>query len=130
MEKKVYQTLASSFVAWQNCVKSGNKEWEDKHEETINKLIDDLPHGSGIDGTTSFNFEESREDKLVINSSYHSMNDTGYYDGWTDIKLVITPSLAFEFNLKVIGSFPKRYSDTKDYIHETFSDALSEELNV
>jgi hypothetical protein len=128
MEKKVYQVLAYSFVAWQNCVKSGNKEWEDKHEETIKGIIDSLPHGSGIDGTTSFDFDESREEKLVINSSYHSMNDDGYYDGWTDIKLVITPSLAFGFNLKVTGSFPRRYSDTKDYLHETFSYALSEEV--
>lgn len=125
---KVYQKMARLVVARGNCIKTNNNEWLKKHEATLEKLVDDLPHGSGIDGKTEFDFEASNENKLVIKSSYHHMNDGGYYDGWTEFKVIVTPDLAFGFGLKVQGAFPRKYADTRDYLIETFNYALEAEV--
>lgn len=130
MEKRVYQQLAQAVGAWRNCVKSGNEVWRERWQERIDQLIGNLPHGSGVDGETSFDYDTSKEDKLVIRSSFHFMNDNGMYDGWADFSLVITPSLQFGMSLHVGGAFPKRHQDVKDYLHETFSYALNEECKA
>lgn len=127
-EVKLITELAQRVSASKNCAQIGNNTWEVKHDNAIEQLIEILPHGSGIDGTTELSFDESKEDKIVITSSFHHMNDVGMYDGWTDFKLVIRPSLIHGFTLKVIGSFPRKYSDTRDYLAEIFSHALDQKL--
>jgi len=50
----------------------------------------------------------------------------GYHDGWTDHQLIVTPSLQFGFHIRITG---KDRNQTKDYLHETFQYALSEEVD-
>jgi hypothetical protein len=129
MEKRVYQKLASTFMAYQNCIVSGNQEWKDKHEKTINDIMEhNLPNGSGFDIGISFDFENSKDNKLIMLSSYHLMNDNGMYDGWIDFKIIVKPSLAFGFTLDIIGPFSRLRSchySLKDYIAETIDYCLN-----
>lgn len=129
---KTYKAIAQTFIAWKNCIKSGNTEWEQRHEEKIKTLVKDLfPSGSGFDAGTEFDFKESRSDKLVFTSAFHLLNSNGYYDGWIPFKVIVRGSLASDFYITVRGQFSKlksEYSGHKDYIAETFQNCLDMEL--
>ena len=85
--------------------------------------MDDLPSGSGWDCGTKLDYEKSNPDKLVFYGSYHHMNENGMYDGWTEHTIIVTPSLAFGFDVKITG---RDRNDIKDYLGEMFQHALSE----
>jgi hypothetical protein len=132
MEKKVYQKIASTFNAYQNCIVSGNQEWKDRHEKTINDIMENnLPNGYGFDIGISFDFENSKDNKLIMLSSYHLMNDNGMYDGWIDFKIIVKPSLAFGFTIDIIGPFSRLRSchyGLKDYIAEIIDHCLNKTI--
>jgi hypothetical protein len=116
---KHYQEISSKLQAMENCQKSGNGEWLEKHEQAILDIVkNEMPSGSGFDNGTDLDFDHSTPEKLVFVTSFHHMNDGGYYDGWTDHTVIVTPSLQFGFNLKVTGI---NRNDIKSYIHEMFS---------
>jgi len=129
MERKLYQELASTIDARTRCGNRENTEWFDRHTDRIQELLDMLPHGSGLDGEWSIDYDLSHLNKLVINMSYHAMNDAGYYDGWIDFTLIVLPSLTNEINLHIRGKFGK-YSDIKDYLYEITNYALTQVVNV
>jgi len=118
--------MAKAIEAKKNCIKSGNEKWFDIWEDKIKTIIDSLPHGSGIDSDITL-MDASTGEKIVIESSYHCMNDGGYYDGWINFRLTITGSLMFGFNLNITGNFGK-HQDVKDYLHEIFSYDLALEV--
>ena len=112
-KKPLYKAIANTLQAYQKCIESDNKEWQDKHESRLEFLTYNyMPSGSGIDAGITLDMESSKEDKLIFNLSYHHMNDHGYYDGWTDHKLIVTPSLTSDFNLRITG---KNRNDVKDF---------------
>jgi hypothetical protein len=120
---KIYQQIASRLLAMENCRKTGNTEWLEKHEQTINKLVEDhMPSGSGFDNGTHLNYKDSTPNTLVFNTSYHHM-DEGCYDGWTEHTVTVKPSLAFGFDLRISG---RDRNGIKDYIHDAFHTALCE----
>ena len=128
MEQKVYKQIASVFMAYSHCVHSGNNEWIEKHEKRLNDIMENyMPSGSGFDVGICFDFEKSKDNRLVLQSSYHLMNEHGGYDGWIDFEIIIKPSLAFVFTIDVKGPFSRlksRYTMLKDYIIETIEIAL------
>lgn len=125
MQKRpIYRELASTIDARLNCIKSNNTEWKERHEEKINRIIDDLPHGSGIDGTTRLDFERSTGERIVITSEYHAMTETGMYDRWIDFRITLTASLRFGMDMVIAGNFGK-YQDVKEYLYDVFGEALS-----
>ena len=129
MNKLVYQELASSFIAMENCIKAKNDTWQDKHKNKIDYIINNIfPHGSGIDGKTEIMLEKCNENRLVFNSEYHCMDQNGYYDGWINFTIKITADLVFGYTLVITGSFGK-YSHIKDYLHDAFHYALSQEFD-
>jgi hypothetical protein len=120
MSKEFYSRIANLFVAHENCVKSGNKEYEDRHANNLEDLVKNyLPRGSGFDAGTKFIWEESNRNKLVFATSFNHMNEGGYYDGWTDHKVIVTPDLLFGYNIKITG---RNRNDIKEYIHSRFHD--------
>jgi hypothetical protein len=123
--KKVYQALASAIGARLNCIASGNKEWESNHEDTILAIVNDGPSGAGIDCGTKIDLSRSTSEKLVLSCEYHHMNDAGYYDGWTEHKIVITPSLQFGIAIKIGG---RDRNDIKEYLYEVYDCWLNEEM--
>lgn len=127
MKRKLYQELASLVVARLNCIKANNTEWHDKHEESIELLVKEhMPSGSGFNSGTSINLEECTPTRLVFETGFHHMNDGGMYDGWTEHKVIITPSFD-NFDMRVTG---RNRNDIKNYIAETFSYALTQGVST
>lgn len=122
---KVYEQIAQTAMAIQNCEKSNNTEWYAKHSERLRSIeSNDLPHGSGFDNGCTI--DESNDARIVISCPYHCMNDGGYYDGWIDYKAIVKPSLAFGFDLRIVG---RDYKGTglKDYVSESIRECLDSE---
>jgi hypothetical protein len=119
MERKLYQHIAVRLEAMQSC----SDEWKDKHTDSIESLVlGYMPSGSGIDAGTKLSFEDSTPNKLVFVFSYHHMDSNGYYDGWTDYKLIVTPSLSFGMDMRITG---RDRNDVKEYLYQTFEYALN-----
>lgn len=109
--------LANKYQAWMNCIKSGNKEWESKHEDRVNEMLGALPHGSGIDAGVKFDWHDSRVDKLVFTLGFHHMDEHGGYDGWTEHSVVVTPDFVSGFKIRITG---RDRNMIKDYLHDLF----------
>lgn len=107
--------------AYQSCKKSGNTFYEVIYEDRLNAIIDLLPHGSGIDSGMKFLWDESNGQKLVFSCDFHHMDENGYYDGWSEHKVIITPSFPFGFDIRVTG---RDRNGIKEYlaslIHDSF----------
>ena len=125
--RKLYQEIASTVDARLTCIARNNTEWIDNHTDRINDLITLLPHGSGIDGETTINMEASTGEKLLINFSFHHMDEMGGYDGWTDHTLIVTPSLQHDITLRITGT---NRNNIKEYLYEIFYQALIEVVEV
>lgn len=124
MEAKLYQHIARKLEAMESCT----DEWKDKHAHSIESMtLGYMPSGSGIDTGTKFSFENSKPNKLVFEFSYHHMNENGYYDGWTEHKLIVTPNLWSGFDMRITG--PNR-NDVKEYFYQVFEYALNLEVDA
>ena len=102
--------------------------WFDKHSQALEYIERNLlPSGSGIDSGTTIDLDASHADKLVLKTSYHHMNDGGYYDGWTEHTAIVTGSLTSDFDLRITG--PNR-NEIKDYLHDVYWTALDADCTV
>lgn len=115
-----------SLIA-KNCewLKTVNENYLDLCESRINKLESLLPSGSGIDCGCKIDREKSGLKKVIINLSFHHMNNGGYYDGWTEHKIVITPNLSEYPDIKITG---RNRDEIKGYLYDIFSDCLLTEV--
>lgn len=124
MKQPLFESIANKFQACQTC----NDTWVEIHEDSIKSLVSNhMPSGNGIDSGTEFDFENSKPEKLVFTFSYHHMNENGYYDGWTEHKCIVTPSLVGQFNMKITGS---NRNDCKEYFYQVFDYALRQEVDL
>ena len=125
MARYLYSELASKVCAMRNCEKTGNAEWRDKHEDAIADLCREyLPSGGGFDAGSHIDLDDSHAEKLVFTTSYHHMNEHGYYDGWTEHTVTVTPSFN-GFNMRVSG---RDRDGIKEYIGESFASVLNMEV--
>ena len=123
--KKLYVILAQTVQAYFNCG-DHNREWKLKHAERLGVLVKEhMPSGAGIDSGTSFNLDKSNVDRLVFETSYHHMHESGVYDGWTEHTVVVTASLGFGISIRISG---RNRNDIKDYLHDVFHEALMKEI--
>lgn len=125
---QLYRKLATLVQAIDNCRNKlpPNKEWAARHGDAIDELVrKHLPSGSGFDAGTVLIMERSTPERLVFEADYHHMNEGGYYDGWSEHEVIVTPSLASGFDLRVTG---RNRDDIKAYIGEVFGDALTIEI--
>jgi hypothetical protein len=122
----LYSELSSLVQARKNCIATGNSEWLTKHTESIDNLVKNcLPSGSGFDNGTRLDLDASHGYKLVFNTSFHHMDGNGFYSGWTEHTVTVTPSLSSDFHLRISG---RNANDIKEYMHECFSFALSKDI--
>jgi hypothetical protein len=121
---KRYKVLYRRLVAWQRSVITGNTVWREKWHDKIKEIMQSSPHGSGFDSGTYIDLEASKG-KLVFNTSFHHMNEVGYYVGWTKHKVIIKPLLEYDFIVTVTG---RDCNQIKDYIADVFSVWLEEEI--
>lgn len=118
----IVREIASAIVAMRNARESGNDTWTDRHADNAERLVREfLPSGSGIDCGTTLDLDASRPDRIVLSASYHHMDESGGYDGWTDHNVVVTPSLAFGHNVRVTG---RNRNYIKSYLAEVYDYAL------
>ena len=122
----LYKAIARTIQAIDNCSKSDNQEWQAKHGETLRRFERLLPHGSGFDRGCTVILEKSHADRIVINAPFHHMDSNGYYDGWGDYLVIVTPSLGFDFSIRVAG---RDRNGFKDYAADTFRLALEQSVN-
>lgn len=126
MKKPLYSKIASTLAARENCIKTCKWDWEQLHRNRIEELVkNEMPSGSGIDCGTKLDLDASTPNKLVFTLSYHHMNADGYYDGWTEHKVIVTPSLAFGIDVRITG---RDRNDIKEYLSETYHHALTQEI--
>lgn len=127
MTRKLYQEMANLILARQNCIKSGNVVWQSNHENRLQELLQELPHGSGLDYTWYYDFNKSNQDKIALSSSFHAMDKNGYYDAVIDFTVIIIADLTCDIRLAITGNFGK-YQDVKDYLYEMLDYAFTQEL--
>ena len=104
--------------------------YNEHHLDRLEELLYKLPAGSGIDAGTTIAFEECKRDKIVFNSAFDVMDNNGYYDGWIEFKVVVTPSFT-GFDLKIKPLQRKTYFNNylHDYVFDLFWNALDSEIS-
>ena len=122
---KLYQAIATAIQARLNCDENGSQDWFDRWTEKLEQYNTLLPSGSGFDSGSNLDLDESTGEKIIITTSFHHMNDGGFYDGWTEHTITIKPSLLFGFTLSISG---RNRNDIKEYIAELFNDVLAQEV--
>ncbi len=102
--------------------------WNDKLTNVIDIY---LPSGSGVDSGNSIDVEKSKENLIVIYSSFHCMDENDYYDGWLDFTVKVKPSFS-GIDVNIIGRFSDRnykYAELKDYLFELYYYALNTHIS-
>ena len=123
---KIYQKIAHLLQAIRNCNESCNVEWLEKHQETLDAIARHcLPRGSGFDAGTTID-EESTPQRIILHTSFHHLDENGFYCGWSDHDVIVSPCLMFDFQTRITGR-DKR--DIKDYIQSEFNYRLNEDFN-
>lgn len=113
---KNIQKLASyvnTYLHHYDSNKSLSVFFEEKAEDFVKE---NFPSGSGVDNGTKINWEKTRKDRIVLTAPFHHMDEHGFYCGWTDHEIIITP--AFDgIDLKVTG---RDKNGIKDYLADLF----------
>lgn len=126
MKRPLYQAIASALIARKNCENTGNAEWLDRWTARLKRYDGLLPSGAGIDNGSVLVKAESGDSVLVIRTSFHHMNESGMYDGWTEHQVTVRPSLLHGIVITVGG---RNRNDIRDYLAETFDQALRAEVD-
>lgn len=127
----LYSELANTIQARRNCEERKDQsdtaalEWFDKWTDKLIAFERMLPSGAGFNNGTKLDLGASHAEKLVFHTSYHHMNENGFYDGWTDHTITVTPSFDSGFNLRTSG---RDRNEVKDHIYETFDQALRQDI--
>ena len=82
-----------------------------------------LPSGSGFDCKWCF-VKRQKNGSMVFETHFHNMNENGYYDGFTKVRLTI-PKILTDFRL-TLSEGKARYMDwsTRDYFADTIYECL------
>jgi len=124
MKLPLYQLIARAGDAANYCAKRGSKEWLQVWEDLLAQCEEQLlPSGSGFNAGTKIEYAGS--DKIVLRTSFHHMNEHGYYDGWTEHVIVAVPNFIYELDLKVGG---RNKNGVKEYIADVFYEVLRREV--
>ncbi len=127
MTTPLYRHIASSVQALKTCQQTPVNEFGVRiHSDALEQFEQLLPSGSGIDCGTKINLEKSTAKALWFSFSYHHMNESGMYDGWSEHELVVTPSLQFGIDLRITG---RDRNQIKDYLYEVYQHALTDEID-
>lgn len=121
----LYAELANAIQARKHWSPDNNAERFAEWNERIKQFEDMLPHGSGFDSGTKIDLDASHADRLVFHTSYHHMNDGGFYDGWTEHTVTVTPAFIGTFHIRISG--PSR-NDIKEVISQEFDVILETDV--
>ena len=127
---KVIESIYTAWTARENCIIANNTEWIKKWGDKLKNIEKNyLPYGSGFDNGTKI--QSVSETKIVLKSSYHLMDDNGYYREWIDFLVIVSPGFTgIQIELKGQFSALKKKSygyGIDDYIGDVFYDHLTQE---
>lgn len=122
---KTYQVIARTLGALKRCIDSGNTEWIERHSDRLKTLLEDFPSGSGFDCGTKLDLDSLEPDKLIFTTSFHHMNESGMYDGWTEHAVIVTPSMELGYRLRITG---RDRNGIKEMIGDVFSECLDADV--
>ena len=96
----------------------------------LKKLLEDLPHGIGINGEWYFSFTAG---SVHLHNDYEPMDESGFYDGSVLFSIVIPKNLllcenweaivrefALHFHGDIAQYLAKKY-DLRSYLEDTFA---------
>lgn len=118
---KTYQIIARTLGALRRCEAQNNLAWIAKHRARLDELLESFPSGSGFDKGTKLDDYISTPEKLVFDTSFHHMNESGMYDGWTEHEVIVTASLEMEYFIRITG---KDRNQIKEYMADVFHTCL------
>ncbi len=119
----VLEAMAAAYQALENCLVNGNTLWASRWSDRITQLAQLLPSGSGFDNGSHIVEGAFKPAVCAFRTSFHHMDENGYYDGWTDHTVRVHAEL---LGLRIAVSGPNR-NDIKDYIAEAFHGVLTAE---
>lgn len=121
MKRKLYQAIASAVMARETQEARGadTSTWT-RYADGLARHF--LPSGSGIDCGTKIDWARTSSARLVFIAPFHHMNENGMYDGWTDHAVFVTPSLAWDIEIRITG---RDRNHVKEYIAGLFEYALT-----
>ena len=122
---KLYESLARAIQFKQNC----NESYKDDAEKELKKLIDELPHGSGINYDYHIDESSIPNRKIEFSNIFDVMDENGMYATRISFRVVIIANLMYGFDIAVLGRFGK-YQDIREYLLELYSDSLAEEVRI
>jgi len=116
----VAELLSTASVAKANAETHNNGTWAETWAEIIRQIEKEiLPAGGGFDAGTSL--VSATGSKLILSTSFHHMNDGGYYDGWTEHTVTVKARFG-GFDLSISG---RNRRAIKYYIGDCFHACLS-----
>jgi len=131
---RLYQYLAQCLAAKRNCQKSGNEEWLERWQSRIQSIESELlPCGSGIDAGCLIDQDACTDQRIVIVSSVHMMDENGFYDSWQDFRVIVRPSFTgIDLAIHRTGDDGNRrlWSLWLDDLYDQFQLILSERIKV
>jgi hypothetical protein len=122
----LYKVIATQLSILEHTERVSNEltaQWKQgalAHIDHLQRNI--LPSGSGFDNGTRIDLDKSNSNKIVFTTSYHHMNENGYYDGWTHHTITAKACLRFGFSLTISGV---NRNQVKDHILDVFHELLT-----
>lgn len=117
----VAQALQTALKARENSLARGNHAWVEHWTERLAHIMNEAPSGAGINHGTTLDETRSDERRLVFSFGFHHMSEHGYYDGWTEHMLWVSPDWE-GLALRITG---RDRNQIKDYLHDVYSAWLS-----
>jgi len=113
--------IHSALIARQHCLLSGN-DYATKWDDHLNDIErNNLSFGLGVDQGTTIDRDRVKPNQFVLSCGFPHMNEGGYYDGWTDHSVIVTP--AFDgIDIRITG---RNRNNIKDYLGEMFDFILT-----
>ena len=124
--KTLLNEIASACDAMRRCDQQENNSFSIVWRDFLDHIEKDLlPSGSGIDSGTTIDRERSGLDRVVFHTSFHHMNEHGYYDGWTFHRVTFETLFGIRWDITVSG---RDRNGIKDYLAEVFASCLDSEV--
>lgn len=117
--KTVIQTIVGAYATVERLSKDhpARSVWAELLDTVCKEY---LPSGSGFNAGTQLGDATRR--KVTFLTSFHHMNEAGYYDGWTEHIVTVTA----EFDGLAIRVSGHNRNEIKDYISEAFHYTLTQ----
>ncbi len=115
--RQLYVAMTTAINARDNCEKNGNFDWYHAWDDFLEHILGHLPHGSGLDYDWEYDWDTINSERLVLKTSFHSMDEMGGYDAVIDFKVIVKAHLQFGYDLLIVGNFGKR-QDIKEYLYD------------